>query len=202
MKATFYIIIFILIGFSSCNSRDDKIKNIVTDDLQKVIIDIDSYSPIEMKIDSAFASAYTDSISIRYAKEIEAGMPKLEEISKDIDMEMDFLRISYSNGRYCKIKSLGKDMKSIIDKNAELSMKIYKRSKHIGNGFLGWKVYHSFRCRTSGGYMTIGEVMYIIDKDVQNILFKKIIDENEISYEKYIELALKTKGNSWEVKDE
>ena len=205
MKKLFKLVVLLIVSLgvsSSCVSRDSKIKSLVTEDLEKTIIDIDSYNPIEMKIDSAFASVYTDSISIGYAKEIENGISRLEELGKDIDMKMDFLRISYSNSRYNEIRALGKEMKSFIDKNNELSMKIYERSKQIGNNFIGWKVYHSFRCRTSGGNMTIGEVLYIVDNTAQNILFKEIIDKEETSYKKYIELALKTKGKVLEVENE
>ena len=47
-----------------------KPQNLIKQEMFKTLYDFESYEPIEIKIDSAFTSIYTDTLALMYANEV------------------------------------------------------------------------------------------------------------------------------------
>ena len=57
------------------------------------------------------------------------------------------------------------------------------------NSVIGWEVSHKFRCKTKGGYSTIGNYRFVIDKDFKSILIDEDIDDED---NQFIRSAIET----------
>lgn len=57
------------------------------------------------------------------------------------------------------------------------------------NSVIGWEVSHKFRCKTKGGYSTIGNYRFVIDKDFKSILIDEDIDDED---NQFIRSAMET----------
>ncbi len=44
---------------------------------------------------------------------------------------------------------------------------------------VGWEVKHRFRCKTKGGYSTIGNYRYVMDENFKEILIFEDTDDEE-----------------------
>ena len=89
--------IFILSG---CKSKEEKALEAIKNEMFKTLYDFESYQPIETKIDSAFLSAYTDSIIIKHGyilnellKEANEALSEIKEANRSIEIWSD----SYSS---------------------------------------------------------------------------------------------------------
>ncbi len=61
----------------------------------------------------------------------------------------------------------------------------------LPEGFMGWEVSHSFRCKTKGGYSELKHYIFISDPKFKTILYKEDIeDEDIIAQKKEIQGAL------------
>ena len=54
------------------------------------------------------------------------------------------------------------------------------------NSIIGWEVNHRFRCKTRGGYATIGNYRFVMDKDFTKILIEEDLDGDESKELRYV----------------
>ena len=71
--------LFVFLLLCSCQSREEKVAELIKQEMFKTLYDFESYEPIETKIDSAFTSIYTDSIIKSYAYIARAFLDDVEE---------------------------------------------------------------------------------------------------------------------------
>ena len=65
MKKVLFLLVAI-IALVGCKSKEEKAAEMIKKELFKTLYDFDSYQPIETKVDSAFYSAYTDSMVLKH----------------------------------------------------------------------------------------------------------------------------------------
>ena len=179
--------IFILSG---CKSKEEKALEIIKNEMFKTLYDFESYQPIETKIDSAFLSAYTDSVIIKHGyilneflKDANEALKEIKEANRDMGIWSD----SYSSyGREQNYEAKEKADKGL--KKANLYIEIMNAQsdtikqlvQNIKPDFYGWKVTHKFRCKTKGGNSTIGDYIYYFDKNVKNIIYQEDTEDEDL----------------------
>lgn len=180
--------IFILSG---CKSKEEKALEAIKNEMFKTLYDFESYQPIETKIDSAFLSAYTDSIIIKHGyilnellKEANEALSEIKEANRSIEIWSDSYS-SYGREQYYEAKSKAEQGLENANLYIEImntqSDTIKQLAQNIKPEFYGWKVTHKFRCKTKGGNSTIGNYIYYFDKNVKNIIYQEDTEDEDLT---------------------
>lgn len=91
---------------------------------------------------------------------------------------------SYGRSEYNDAKDEAKKhLKNIRTCGKQLvdyTKKIREKAAGLDSSFCGWKVTHKFRCKTKGGNSTLGEYVYIFDKDMKEILYDEDTEDKDV----------------------
>lgn len=186
MKKILFILLpaFLLV---SCKSREEKVAELIKQEMFKTLYDFESYEPVETKIDSAFTSIYTDSVIKSYAyiarsflDDVQEGLDKV----KDAQRTAEIWRDSYSSYGRIKYEEACNEMRNHLDEVKSKMSIVNSYTDSIRNAsvgfkpeFCGWRVKHRFRCKTKGGNFDLGDYVYIVDKKVTKIIYKEDPDD-------------------------
>ena len=185
----FLLISFVIVG---CNSKEEKAAELIKKELYKTLYDFDSYSPIETIVTEAKQSVYTDTAFFKSAQTILIGLniakeckEKASEAEEKMDLwgEPSYSSSSYSDKKYYKYKEeYQKNMEQFFGtwlglKSLEKNLKDTLQTIDPQNT-IGWEVKHKFRCKTQGGYSSIGNFRYVIDKNFKNVLLYEDMDDD------------------------
>ncbi|MFS2831143.1 hypothetical protein AAH084_22135 [Bacteroides faecis] len=180
--------LFVFLLLCSCQSREEKVAELIKQEMFKTLYDFESYEPIETKIDSAFTSIYTDSIIKSYAYIARAFLDDVEENLDKIKDDRNTMEIwsdSYSSLGRSKYNEALKNYGERLDKTKRYmevvnnymdSIKII--SSNFKPEFYGWKASHKFRCKNKGGNFDLGNYIYVFDKKMNSIIYKEDIDDD------------------------
>ena len=81
-----------------------------------------------------------------------------------------------------KLKTIENNIEKIKNEIISIHDKAPRRE------FIGWGVVHYFKCNTQEGLPYIGQIAYIVDKDIKKILFKiDMTDPDEIEIDETID---------------
>ena len=200
------------IVFFGCKSKEDKVANLIKDEMFKTLYDFESYEPIETKIDSAFTSVYTDTLVLTYAsiandiyEDLKESKSKYNDAISTIDIWSD----SYSSLGQKKCKEAKEEIENYletvtisIEQLNKLYAKIKDRNSSIERTFIGWQANHRFRCKTKGGNFDLGNYSYVVNKDVSLILYTEDLDsEDSDSLKGIINDAIESKDDTLEKMD-
>lgn len=180
--------LFVFLLLCSCQSREEKVAELIKQEMFKTLYDFESYEPIETKIDSAFTSIYTDPIIKSYAYIARAFLDDVEENLDKIKDDRNTMEIwsdSYSSLGRSKYNEALKNYGERLDKTKRYmevvnnymdSIKII--SSNFKPEFYGWKASHKFRCKNKGGNFDLGNYIYVFDKKMNSIIYKEDIDDD------------------------
>lgn len=174
-----------------CKSREEKVAELIKQEMFKTLYDFESYEPIETKIDSAFTSIYTDTLALLYANEVSSMFNELDDAKTEYESAKSSMEIwsdSYSSLGVYKFNEAKKKVNDYIEKIDDALKKteniyesIKKRNNEIGRSFIGWKATHKFRCKTKGGNFDLGNYLYVFDKKIETILYTEDMDNKDNS---------------------
>ena len=190
MKAKSILLLSVLFFLLSCQSKEEQIERLIEDALFRSLFDFSSYEPIETKIDSAFSSIYRDTLIISYAYLVQKELEDIDNYLRNIDraqstMEIYFdsrsssgrLRYNRANQEVEENLSKARESLSIINDYYDL---IRERAETFQNDFIGWQAIHRYRTKTRGGHFDIGDNLYIIDPDLEKIIYQESLDDEEL----------------------
>lgn len=199
MKKTISFILLTLLVLSGCSSKEDKINDMIKSDMKVCLYDFKSYEPTKTQIDSAFYNIHGDN----HVREKVSKFIKLKEEYEELDKETEYLAMNtmaYSGlssapavsmyNKYSKDLSENqkklKTLESNIEKIKNEIISIHDKAPR--KKFIGWGVVHYFKCNTQEGLPYIGQIAYIVDKDIKKILFKiDMTDSDEIEIDETID---------------
>jgi hypothetical protein len=172
-----------------CQSKEEKVAKLIKEDMFKTLYDFQSYEPIETKIDSAFTSIYRDSLILYYAylsvEYLEKSKTSLKK-AKDAGETMKIWYNSYSSYGYSKYKEARDEFSENIEKSKNYASKvdtlcklIKDRYSEFTSVFCGWQSIHKFRCKSKGGNFSLGNYMYVFDKDIKEIIYSEDLDDEK-----------------------
>ena len=157
MRKILFILLptFLLVG---CKSREEKVAELIKQEMFKTLYDFESYEPVETKIDSAFTSIYTDSVIKSYAyiarsflDDVQEGLDKV----KDAQRTAEIWRDSYSSYGRGKYEEAYNEMREHLDEVKSKMSIVNGYTDSIRNAsvgfkpeFCGWRVKLRFRCKT------------------------------------------------------
>jgi hypothetical protein len=191
MKKVLFLLVAI-IALVGCKSKEEKAAEMIKKELFKTLYDFDSYQPIETKVDSAFYSAYTDSMVLKHGymlnqliKEINKAVEEVKDAREIMDIWGIDTYSSYGRSKYYEARDKAKEALNkgnIYSKMMDLeSDTIRLLSRNIKHDFCGWKATHKFRCKTKGGNPSIGNYIYFFDKNMKHIIFNEDIEDENLT---------------------
>ncbi len=196
------ILVFGLIAllFVACKSKEEKANELIKAELYKTLYDFSSYEPIETIVDSAFTSIYRDSVILKYAYSIQACLDLSNENiaeMKDARSSMEIWSDSYSSyGRNKYYEARDKYNENLEKANLylkridEIMPLIKEEINNFSSSFCGFQAKHKFRCKTKGGNFTIGNYLYIMDKNFKEVIsVSDMDDEDEVKIKNLIDEA-------------
>ena len=206
MRQIFIILLFSSFFVSCTFTQEQKVNKLIKEEMNKTLVNIDSYDPVEMQIDSAF-TPYDDPTFLNDLKEMGEESKSLFMMSKDAERAksmMDLyeeMNMPYYRNQYLKNKeeydAFLKTMKDFQSK-WEKRMLSYKPLFDKSPSFVGYKVRHKYRYVNDSYQTVFGNMLFIIDKDMKHVLFS--CDLESIEYDaikKAINEIKEQRGEDW-----
>lgn len=181
------LLVLAIVSFSACKSNEQKAAALIKYYMFKNLFDYESYEPIETSIDSAYNQPMMNSQilalafdSVEKEKEAEEHHEEYEDASRTMDIWSGGWS-SYSTREYNKARKKAIEELIASIEGTRASVRNLKQIKSmadtLSSGFIGWAAIHSFRCNTRGGSKTIGNYLFIFDKNFKTIL--NVFDAND-----------------------
>ena len=163
------------IVLTSCNvSNEKKAEKLIRQELNKVIVNIETYEPIETVVDSAFApmtSAETWRLLTGFPDQLKL-YSQLEDEVSSAKRSMSIYANSHSahskemyNQYKEKYDAASKRLEELEAKLTSLTDRIEELSKEEPY-FNGYIVHHQYRYVTKDGEKTIGKHVFLMNKDL------------------------------------
>ena len=180
MKKVIYLALVAIVLVSCEKTPQQKAEALVEETVKKVLFKPDTYDPIETKLDS-IVSPYNDP---DFYKEVTNFSELLTEVSwcengiksakKDMSFYDDSFSSSYFKSQYQEAKE---KYEKAVNKYENLKEKIQKKYEGIAkklkgeHAFSGYVIAHSFRANNNAGQTQIGNYIFFVDKNIENILY-------------------------------
>lgn len=194
MKKFIWIIIATLSFVSCSESNEEKAEKLIKNEMNKVLVNIDTYEPIETVIDSAYAPVMTADVfnkCFNLPKQLEM----LFQLKKEAEEAYDMMNIyksvpsRYSGGEYDRYKnqyeSASKKAEEMENRLKSLNDSIEELAK-VEPYFNGYIINHKFRYVTKNGDKSIGTFLFLMNKDISAIEF--MIDTEDENFKTMGEL--------------
>lgn len=182
----------------ACSSKEDKADKLIKQYMYENLYDFGSYEPLKTTVDTLLTDVHFDKEAFSYAvsgkKSLKQSTEYLDEV-RDASESMDIWSGSYTSYGQSKWNEANEKMQKNLDKAKQCLAEVYgemikiqERNEELiekhANEMIGWKVEHRFRCKTKGGDATIGNYLFVMDKDLKEIV--DAYDVNDDDYEAYI----------------
>lgn len=128
MKKILFLATVVLV-MTGCKSREEKAAELIKQEMFKTLYDFESYEPIEIKIDSAFTSIYTDTLALMYANEVKIMFDELEKEEAEYESAKSAMEIwsdSYSSLGAYKYNEAKRKVNNYIEKINKTLKKMMK----------------------------------------------------------------------------
>ena len=202
MKKKYCLLTVILFTLSSCiQSTEDKIDDLIEGHIKTCLYVPDSYESVATRIDSAF-TPYCDPAFHEKLLELSKYSERVSELEVNIkteEWEISSAKSSmaiWSDGYSAtarheykeaknklsvhekKIQEYINDKNDIVNKGKILYQTILKESKGSRH-FIGYQVNHRYRAENNSGQKLLGDVFYVFNKDLSEILLVYDIDSDD-----------------------
>lgn len=192
-KYVILLTIFAAFSVTGCKSNEEKANELIRAELSKTLYDYESYQPIETTIKEAKNTAFNNEECWGYAMAANSFLNDAWEYIEKSKNAQEYMEIygpptyyssSSSDRKYYQYKKEAKEHLETAQLNIDKSKAAVDSIKCIKAKLdtmqiIGWEVVHKFRCKTKGGYATIGNYRYVIDEKFEKILFHVDLDDEE-----------------------
>ena len=186
MKKFFYLAVVAVIIVSCSQSQEQKAETLIKESLKKSLYKPETYNPIETTVDSAFAPYDDPEFFVELAKlgkinlDYEDMELKAKQAKSSMAMWSGPYMSAYGRNEYQEAKA---DYEEANAKLEELKSKGLKQCEMIANmlhkskRFIGYKAVHNYRADNNAGNTLIGNSIFFIDKNFEEITYSMDIEE-------------------------
>ena len=169
--------------FADYNKRQTAAENAVRRYVCENLYYPNSYDPVSTKVDSVFYNYLTDEDCVKAAFEL-IDLRKSYESAKDTyDENVNNIKVFGGSGVFRdhtinrdKAAAVMKDLKPKIEKREAI---IKNRDSSMDGKFIGWQVIHRYRASNSNGVVSFGDVLYVLDPEMNQYYFRYSLEEND-----------------------
>lgn len=169
--------------FADYNKRQTAAENAVRRYVCENLYYPNSYDPVSTKVDSVFYNYLTDEDCVKAAFEL-IDLRKSYESAKDTyDENVNNIKVFGGSGVFRdhtinrdKAAAEMKDLKPKIEKREAI---IKNRDSSMDGKFIGWQVIHRYRASNSNGVVSFGDVLYVLDPEMNQYYFRYSLEKND-----------------------
>ena len=169
--------------FADYNKRQTAAENAVRRYVCENLYYPNSYDPVSTKVDSVFYNYLTDEDCVKAAFEL-IDLRKSYESAKDTyDENVNNIKVFGGSGVFRdhtinrdKAAAEMKDLKPKIEKREAI---IKNRDSSMDGKFIGWQGIHRYRASNSNGVVSFGDVLYVLDPEMNQYYFRYSLEEND-----------------------
>ncbi len=186
MKKIFYMAFVAIMMVACSQSKEQKAEALIKESLKKSLYKPETYKPVETKVDSAFAP-YDDPEFFEELAElgkISYEYQGLEEKAKRAKSSMSIwsgpYMSAYGRNEYQEAKAEYEEISAKIEKLKTKGKKQYEKVVKLlqsSRKFIGYKAVHNYRADNNAGNTLIGNSIFFIDKNFEEITYSVEIED-------------------------
>lgn len=169
--------------FADYNKRQTAAENAVRRYVCENLYYPNSYDPVSTKVDSVFYNYLTDEDCVKAAFELIDLRKSYESAKNTYDENVNNIKVFGGSGVFRdhtinrdKAAAEMKDLKPKIEKREAI---IKNRDSSMDGKFIGWQVIHRYRASNSNGVVSFGDVLYVLDPEMNQYYFRYSLEEND-----------------------
>lgn len=169
--------------FADYNKRQTAAENAVRRYVCENLYYPNSYDPVSTKVDSVFYNYLTDEDCVKAAFELIDLRKSYESAKGTYDENVNNIKVFGGSGVFRdhtinrdKAAAEMKDLKPKIEKREAI---IKNRDSSMDGKFIGWQVIHRYRASNSNGVVSFGDVLYVLDPEMNQYYFRYSLEEND-----------------------
>lgn len=186
MKKIFYFALLAIVMVACGQSQEQKAEYLIKESLKKSLYKPETYKPVETKVDSAFAP-YDDPAFFEELAELGKMNSEYEELELKAKHAKSSMAIwsgpymsAYDRNEYQEAKSDYEEVNAKLEKLKTKGRKQFEKIANmlqVSNKFIGYKAVHNYRADNNAGNTLIGNTIFFIDKNFEEITYSMEVDE-------------------------
>lgn len=186
MKKVVYWALVAVVMASCGQSQEQKAEALIKESLKKTLFKPETYKPVETKVDSAFAP-YDDPAFFKELAELgimNNEYVELEGKAKRAKSSMSIwsglYQSDYGRNEYQEAKEEYDEANDKMEKLKTKGRKQYEKVAKMVQGnrtFIGYKASHNYRADNNAGNTMIGNTIFFIDKNFEEVVFSMGLEE-------------------------
>ncbi len=192
MKPICWILALLPFLYGCTQTKERKAAQIAKSELLKVLYYPDSYQAVETKVDSAYTSVYTDREVLGSAHdliELNADskrklLRRQYNLAKSLVASFSNSRNTYAQEQYRQAKEQMEDYARQLEaldeeERAKIQTLLDCVDAVVEHQFCGWYIYHRFRCSDGSGDQWIGDVVILVDENMEEVKWCHMLEEDD-----------------------
>lgn len=186
MKKIFYLALVAIVMVACGQSQEQKAEYLIKERLKKSLYKPETYKPVETRVDSAFAP-YDDPAFFEELAELGKMNSEYEELESKAKHAKSSMAIwsgpymsAYGRNEYQEAKSGYEEANAKLEKLKTKGRKQFEKIANmlqVSNKFIGYKAVHNYRADNNAGNTLIGNTIFFIDKNFEEITYSMEVDE-------------------------
>jgi len=186
MKKIFYLALVAIVMVACGQSQEQMAEALIKESLKKSLYKPETYKPVETKVDSAFAP-YDDPAFFEELAELgkmNSEYADLEEKAKHAKSSISIwsgpYQTSFGRNQYQEAKEEYDEANAKIEKLKTKGRKQYEKVANMLQGnrkFIGYKAIHNYRADNNAGNTLIGNTIFFIDKNFEEVTYSMEVEE-------------------------
>ena len=186
MKKIFYFALVAVVMVACIQSQEQKAEYLIKESLKTSLYKPETYKPVETKVDSAFAP-YDDPAFFEELAELgkmNSEYEKLELKAKHAKSSMSIwsgpYQTAFGRNEYQEAKTDYEEANAKIEKLKAKGRKQYEKVANMlqeSREFIGYKAVHNYRADNNAGNTLIGNTIFFIDKNFEEITYSMEAEE-------------------------
>lgn len=175
--------------FASCGkSPEDKANALIEEDIKKALYHPETYDPTETQVDSAFAPFDDPAFYEKTVQLCKLGM-SIDEYDRNMKSAKSSMSIWSGPYQSAFGRNEYQEAKDKYNDNAQNKKNAENKAKKLADElktilgkepqFIGFKARHRYRANNNAGQTVFGEMKYLFDKDMNNIVATYDMDDDE-----------------------
>ncbi len=197
MKNLLFVAVATLLLASCVKSPEEKADALIKDEMQKTLFHPDTYAPSETKMDSAFAPTDDPEFyekCLKYAKLSVVADKYNREAEMHKSLMNSFEKLQFAINDYNEEKAkydeaVAKKEKAMNEMSAMVPGLLETMAK--ARTFIGFKAVHSYRAENNDGQTVGGQMKFLFDKDVKDIVASYDMESEEYVAVEYLQKVMR-----------
>lgn len=186
MKKVLYLTLALIVLVACGQTQERKAEALIKEYLKKTLYKPDTYKPVDTKVDSAFAPyddpKFFDELAElgKMNSEYEILVDKAKSAKSSMSIWSGPYQTSYGKNEYQEAKEKYDEANAKIERLKTKGKKQYEKLVVMLQGsrkFIGYKAVHNYRADNNAGNTLIGNTIFFIDKNFEEITYSMEVEE-------------------------